>query len=173
MSGRHADVGSLKVSDAVRKLNPGLFGVEKASMLVSEIEREAAGGEPAKVVRTFTVPDVAPKGRRLLKQDTKGPNKLEQEFHAFLREEWKPDECLIYAQGLTLMLANGVRYTPDFVVVDAADKVLAFETKGFMRDDAGVKVKVAARVFPWIKFHLVTKRRKKDGGGWAIEEVYP
>lgn len=38
------------------------------------------------------------------------------------------------------------------------------------RDDAAVKLKVAARTFPWIAFHLVTKRK---GGGWDIQAVLP
>jgi hypothetical protein len=73
---------------------------------------------------------------------------------------------------MTLKLANGVRYTPDFIValspvVQEIAQVLAFETKGFLRDDAGVKIKVAAQQWPWIAFHLVTKRK----GGWDVERV--
>ena len=107
---------------------------------------------------------------RRLRQDTKGPNKTEKAFEEWLRTHWTFE--YLHVQGVTLLLANGVRYTPDFVVSDGVE-ISAFETKGFMRDDASVKIKVAARVFPWIRFHLVTKQSKKDGGGWTIEKVLP
>jgi len=45
----------------------------------------------------------------------------------------------------------------------------AYEVKGFMRDDAAVKLKVAASLYPWIKFHLVTRKK----GEWIIQEVLP
>lgn len=167
MSGRISDVNALPVSAAVKALNPGVFGGGEALVPTApqrETLSEKQGG-------------ISYKPR--LRQDRKGPNKTEAEFEAWLKAEWK-GAAFIHAQGFTLTLANGVRYTPDFVVViwreelvTDGSQVMAFETKGFMRDDAAVKVKVAARLFPWIKFHLVTKKRKKDGGGWAIEEVLP
>jgi hypothetical protein len=43
------------------------------------------------------------------------------------------------------------------------------EVKGFMRDDAQVKLKVAARLFRRFDFVLV----KKKGTGWDISEVKP
>lgn len=163
---RHAQITDMKVSDAVRKLNPDFF---------VEAGRDGLPVANAKACAT----------KPRLRQDRKGPNKLEAEFEAWLREEWKNDAGVdVLAQAVTLSLANGVRYTPDFVVkftshgmrgaVQFEAVVLhAYETKGFMREDASVKIKVAAHQYPWIKFHLVTKRKKKDGGGWAIEEVLP
>jgi hypothetical protein len=44
------------------------------------------------------------------------------------------------------------------------------ETKGFWTDDARVKIKVAADMYPF-KFVAIKARAKKDGGGWA-EEVF-
>lgn len=158
---RLTDIKAMPTSEAVRKLNPDLFsGPSEMPSKESLVSRHA----------------VTKEGKRL-RQDTKGPNKLEREFHEYLKTEFN-EECgqRVHEQSLTLVLANGVRYTPDFVVVHritAGWWMLAFETKGFMRDDAAVKIKVAARAYPWIKFHLVTKKKKKDGGGWAIEEVLP
>jgi hypothetical protein len=40
-----------------------------------------------------------------------------------------------------------------------------------MRDDAAVKIKVAATAFPWITFHLVTKLPGGGAAGWSISEV--
>lgn len=105
-----------------------------------------------------------------IRQDSKGLNKTEAAFVDYLRFKW-PGE-LVLAQSVTLKLANGVRYTPDFIVPQAtsAKLMLAYEVKGFMRDDAAVKIKVAAANYPWIKFYLV----KRDGRtGWQINEVLP
>ncbi len=47
-----------------------------------------------------------------------------------------------------------------------ADGVLEMrEVKGFMRDDAAVKLKVAAATYPF-RFVLVRVRPKNRGGGW-------
>jgi hypothetical protein len=43
------------------------------------------------------------------------------------------------------------------------------EVKGFWQDDARVKIKVAASIYPF-RFVAVTARAKKHGGGWAVEE---
>jgi hypothetical protein len=44
------------------------------------------------------------------------------------------------------------------------------EVKGFFEDDAKVKVKVAASMFPFV-FRLVRAKAKRDGGGFEIVEV--
>ena len=72
-------------------------------------------------------------------------------------------------EGLKLRLADSTFYTPDFAVL-AEDGVLeCHEVKGFWEDDARVKVKVAASLYPF-RFRAVTKRAKRDGGGWNVEE---
>ena len=43
------------------------------------------------------------------------------------------------------------------------------EVKGFWRDDAKVKIKAAAQQYPFV-FRAYSKRAKKDGGGWKVEE---
>ena len=68
-----------------------------------------------------------------------------------------------------LRLAIKTFYTPDFLVVTADDLLEIHEVKGFVRDDAIVKLKVAAEKFPF-KFIMVRKQLKKDGGGWKRTE---
>lgn len=124
-------------------------------------------------------PTVSPE-KPVIRQKT-GPqmNKLEAEFYAYLKAE--RGGTAVLAQSVTLKLGNGVRYTPDFMVMaDATNEhstpvteLTAFETKGFMRDDAAVKLKVAASLYPQIRFHLVTKQNRKAGGGWIIQPVLP
>lgn len=70
-------------------------------------------------------------------------------------------------EAVTLKLAHDCRYTPDFLVVRPDGACELHEVKGFWRDDAKVKTRVAARVLP---FPIYTVRR--DGrAGWAVERV--
>ncbi len=72
-------------------------------------------------------------------------------------------------EAIKLKLAENTTYTPDFFVMLSTGELQAHETKGFWRDDAKVKIKVAASLFPF-KFVAARKKTKKDGGGWEIEE---
>lgn len=72
-------------------------------------------------------------------------------------------------EGVKLRLADGCFYTPDFAVMKADGVIECHEVKGFWEDDARVKVKVAASLYPF-RFVAVTARAKKHGGGWAVEE---
>ena len=102
----------------------------------------------------------------------RGPklNKTEAAFELHLRAKFPAK--IICAQGITLTLGNGVRYTPDFSTwAQLGDAFPAFfEVKGFMRDDAAVKLKVAAAMYPQFMFFLV-HRDKSAPSGWRIEEV--
>lgn len=71
-------------------------------------------------------------------------------------------------QALTLKLGDDCRYTPDYLVVRDDWTLELHEVKGFMRDDALVKLKVCARLFPFRVFVV-----KKLGGGFGITEVSP
>jgi hypothetical protein len=71
-------------------------------------------------------------------------------------------------EAVKLKLAPNTFYTPDFVVM-TCDGVIEFhEVKGHWEDDARVKVKVAAELFPF-RFVALKPRRKRDGGGWDEE----
>lgn len=116
-------------------------------------------------------------GKGRIRQNAAGLNRTEAAFLLHLQSNVCPS-ATIYPQAITLQLANGLRYTPDFVSVTYAftpESILsewrAWEVKGFARDDAVAKLKMAARVFPAITFHLVTKLPKKQGGGWSIQRV--
>ncbi len=73
-------------------------------------------------------------------------------------------------EGLTLRLADRCRYTPDFVVLLANGELECHETKGFMRDDALVKLKIAAEQFP-LRFYLVRAIPRRDGGGFSKHQI--
>ena len=76
---------------------------------------------------------------------------------------------LIRVHAFTLNLAFDCRYTPDFSYVDENGVLTFEEVKGFRRDDAMVKLRVAARMFREFRFRLVSL--KKDC--WQTQEVKP
>lgn len=69
-------------------------------------------------------------------------------------------------EGIKLRLADNTFYTPDFFIVHR-DHFEVMEVKGFWRDDARVKIKVAAQMYPWFRF--VAVQRKKNQ--WIYEQV--
>jgi len=93
-------------------------------------------------------------------------NKTERAYLAHLRMLGFP---WIGVQNITLKLGDDCRYLPDFSVITANGEMEFHETKGFMRPQALVKLKVAARSFPMFRFIVV--RRVK--GGWTHSPVKP
>jgi len=137
----------------------------------------AAVPRPRTVQLQQAAPPPAKKAPSRIRQNSAGLNKTEQAFFDYLKTRSDPGvlRTVLPPQSITLRIANGCRYTPDFVVayhgaLPEPVELVAYEVKGFMRDDAAVKIKVAATAFPWITFHLVTKL-PGGGGGWAISEV--
>lgn len=93
-------------------------------------------------------------------------NKTEAAYMALLEARKRAGEILWYRfEGITLKLAQDTRYTPDFFVLAADGSLECHETKGFWRDDARVKIKVAAAMFP---FRFVAVQKAK-GGKWLFE----
>lgn len=73
-------------------------------------------------------------------------------------------------EGIKLRLADNTFLTVDFAVM-ASDGVMEMhEVKGFMEEDANVKIKVAASIYPF-RFKIVRLKAKKNGGGWSVDEV--
>ena len=87
-----------------------------------------------------------------------GMNKLEQKYGMILEAKKRAGQIVLWRyERLTLKLADDTRYTPDFYVLELDGSVSLVEVKGFMRDDAAVKVKVAATEFPEFRFYLFQK----------------
>ena len=99
-------------------------------------------------------------------------NKLETEYAAHLELLKRAGEIADYKfERFKLRLAKLCYITVDFAVM-LPDGVIEFhETKGFMEDDAAVKLKVVAEEFWWFRFKLVKKVAKKDGGGFKITVI--
>jgi hypothetical protein len=101
-----------------------------------------------------------------MRQKRGGMNKTEAAFFDFLRN--MPALSHIEREGVALKLGNGVAYHPDFTAWNTLDRVLeVFEVKGFMRDDAAVKLKTAAWAYPYFRVWLVRHVR----GTWEMERV--
>jgi len=97
-------------------------------------------------------------------------NKTEAEYAQRLEYGKHTGAILWYKfEAITLKLADDTRYTPDFAVLIAGGEFQLHEVKGFWQDDAKVKIKVAASMFPF-RFIAVRKLPKKEGGGWQNQE---
>lgn len=98
-----------------------------------------------------------------------GLNRWERQFLAKLKADFP--RASIYRE-ISLPLANGVRYKPDFIVGSIEfDRPIGYEVKGQRRAAGIAKLKVAATLYPWISFYIVT--REKPGGAWQCDRVHP
>ena len=68
---------------------------------------------------------------------------------------------------MKLILADRCSYLPDFFIVKADGTPEFHETKGFWRDDARIKVKMAAKLFPCFVFTASSGTEKAAGVGSA------
>lgn len=93
-------------------------------------------------------------------------NKTEERYALLLDAEKMAGRVLWWKfEGLKLRLADNTFYTPDFNVMVADGVLEMHEVKGFWKDDARVKIKIAASMFPF-RFLSFTPRK---GGGWDVE----
>lgn len=97
-------------------------------------------------------------------------NKTEQAYATTL-DNLKSEGVIAWFkfEGVKLRLADNTFYTPDFAVMRADGTMEMHEVKGFWTDDARVKIKVAADMYPF-KFLAIKANSKKAGGGWSVEE---
>jgi len=98
-----------------------------------------------------------------------GMNKLERDFAGRLQSSHLIRQWA--REPMTFRLAGRTRYTPDFGVWPhpASDwRFTLCEVKGFMRDDASVKIKVAADLFPQFRWLLVYRDGRHS---WEVRNV--
>ena len=88
-------------------------------------------------------------------------NKLEEKYSLYLNGLKTTGEIIDFRyEAIKLRLADKTFYTPDFAVF-YPDRIELHETKGFMEDDANVKIKVAAEQHWYFKFVLVQWKNKQ------------
>jgi hypothetical protein len=100
-------------------------------------------------------------------------NRTEAAYDAHLRTRSIAGEVVWYKfEAVKFRLADNTFYTPDFAVMVADGHLEMHEVKGneaIFADDAKVKIKVAAELYPF-RFVAAFPVRKRDGGGWRFTE---
>lgn len=149
---RAADLSSLPMSPAVKKLNSHLLA--------------------ATVKQSLTVAGaIVPAKKPRLRQSSKPlMNANELAFEAHLRAMLPG--AFVHAQAVHLQIANGTRYTPDFVSFEPfSGRVCFWEVKGSKKifDGAGEKLKAAAHLYKWAVFNLVWC----EAGVWQQQRILP
>lgn len=93
-------------------------------------------------------------------------NKTEQAYANYLDLLIKEGSILFYQfEVVKFRLAKATFYTPDFIIMKADRSLLAVDVKGVWRDDARVKIKVAAEHIYWLQW----AGAMRDGGAWTHE----
>lgn len=96
-------------------------------------------------------------------------NKTEAAYAAHLEALRASGSVLFWKfEAVKLRLADNTFYSPDFFVMLASGECELHEVKGFWEDDARVKIKVAAALYPF-RFIAARPQSKKNGGGWDVE----
>ena len=141
-----------------------------AEITIDDYRRYQRTGELPPALQPDRPPAAPPKRKRPLRPKAGEQNATEAAYAAELEAQRQAGEIAWYMfEPLKLRLAQQSTYTPDFLVVGVDGRLALHEVKGFWRDDARVKIRVAARLFPCFEFLAVTKARKKEGGGWRVE----
>lgn len=123
---------------------------------------------------------VGGKGRKPTHRHTRGEmNGTEKAFSEFAETHRQAGLILgWWFESITLHLAPGLSYTPDFLILELDMELTFIETKPsykdtdgkvkvFARDGSIDKVKVAANTFPFI-FKMAVRQPDKN---WKLEEV--
>ncbi len=93
-------------------------------------------------------------------------NKTEAEYANILELKKRAGEIADYRfECVKFRLADNTFYAPDFMVLRADGAFEVHEVKGHWEDDARVKIKVAAELYP---FKFIAARKVK--GTWVFEE---
>jgi len=100
-----------------------------------------------------------------------GMNSLERRYADHLHKRQMAGEVHSFAfERHNLKLADKTYYKPDFEVMLPDGSIEFHEVKGYMQEDANVKIKVAAEQFPQFVFRLVQWDRLE---GWKIKVLPP
>jgi len=122
--------------------------------------------------RRRSISPARPVSNSAIRQSQSEMNKTERRFEmTHLQPMLHAGELTTYGYELvTLRLGNGVRYTPDFWAITTDNRTVFYEVKGpHSRDDAKVKLKVAATRYLNYEFYLCVYER----GEWTISKVLP
>jgi hypothetical protein len=156
------------VSESVRRMNLGT-GDRADSTTTKPAQQPHAIDPRSDHVHTLRTPTGPVSFDSQVSSTEENLNKTEKEFLARLnagvygRFKWIGQH-----ESIRLELAHKCTLSPDFPVLSEAGEFFFFEVKGgFIREDAWIKLKSAARVYHWWGFVLA---QKKDGI-WTQKQV--
>lgn len=153
----------------------GLANLKPSTNSFKQVTETAFAAQSSRVAAPEAAKVGNGKGKRMRARVTRRipgqMNKLEAQYASEVLDRLKSaGEILEYwFERFTFKIADDCRYTPDFVVQTASGEMECHETKGYWEDDAKVKIKVAADLFPF-RFVAIRRLPKKDGGGWQEQE---
>lgn len=94
-------------------------------------------------------------------------NRLEASFALYLEGLLRTGDIYQYGfEEMKFSVGAGAWFTPDFWVIDKNSEITFYETKGFMREAANVRIKSVAGKYPF-RFVIVRCVR----GIFTFEEV--
>jgi hypothetical protein len=112
-------------------------------------------------------PQKGPGARALGRLKAGEMNKAEAAYSAVLAG--RIDVVWWKFEGVTLNIAPGVSYRPDFLVMLASGELQVHEVKGRWEDDAWRVFKVARDMYPFDFLVMMAKALpKRDGGGYSF-----
>lgn len=121
-----------------------------------------------------TKPWQKPKARTMARdKDRLYDNKLEAEYAAHLeaeRQAGKIDHW--WVKPFKVRLANNCTYEIDFMVQELDGSIRMDETKGFVREDALLKMKFFVQLYPF-PLWMITKEKCPGGYEWKRKLFVP
>ena len=175
----------MNISDAIKdyQLCPGRHAMTRAGVcqrhtgcpLTCQGQPSAAiPANPGPVGDVSGYPDKGKTGKaaKTGRKQRKGPNQTELDYRMQFIKLTVAENVygICRYEGLTLHLAAGYSYTPDWVVTRANGTVEIHEAKGpWQSRDAYIRWCQAAQEWPQWKFFWGKRAAKKDGGEWTTE----
>lgn len=149
----------MQTCDAVDEIYQAAEGVQERWGVMPTIREKDLS--PAVLAKLLEHEPKAKKGGRGVRRTPGVMNKLESRYSSHLENmksiglilDWKFD-------AVKLRLADKCFYTPDFLVLMADMTIEFHEVKGYWEDDARVKVKVAAALYPFRFFAVMLKKNQ-------------
>ena len=92
---------------------------------------------------------------------------MRSRWEAFFADKMTQDGVAWEYEPETFILLDGSAYTPDFLVQTPDGTLEIHETKGWMREDANVKLKVTASLYWLFPVYLITK----EGDGFSCRLI--
>lgn len=166
--------------EAILAKNPSLKVEEIKGPASSDKDKTKGKGKkkpPSPKTSAGTIAQILQKPKRSQVFDpTHGMNDTEKRLSRELEVEKLLGNILgFHFEKIGLQLAPKTWYFPDFVVFMPDGCMHVIEVKGFLRDDAAAKYKVAVGMFPEITFHMVRSENQswKEMYGKLLEPPIP